>query len=158
MRKRAEIHKSNFQKAFEAIRKKSEQAAKDYANLIQNEFVNETDRYAKETQKVISDTNAFPELPDQDIIYSGDLKASQRTNRGRFKAKITWPVKSKTGYPYSLAVYKGFFAWGNPKRRWIAARRYPELALKRSKTRLVLKVVQTANGLQALIRPNSDLY
>jgi hypothetical protein len=81
----------------------------------------------QEAQDIISSTSAFPANAPDDIIYSGQLKVSQRTVRTKNSTLIQWNPKSSKGYPYAPKIVTGFKAWG--KGRWVPGRDWSTLAL-----------------------------
>jgi len=111
-------------KPLDQLLKKSRQVVHDYIKELDDEF-----------QAVISDTYAFADigLTNQDIIWSGALKASQDMNINDSKnITATWiwdPVDPESGYHYANDVFVGFNAWGDG--RFIPGRNWPGKALDR---------------------------
>lgn len=103
------------------------------ARVIVKEYIKELDQ---EYQLVIADTYAFADigLTNQDIIWSGALKASQKMSiqdGKNIKAYWKWdPVDPDSGYHYANSVLTGFNAWGNG--RFIPGRNWPAKAIERA--------------------------
>lgn len=111
-------------KPLDQLLKRSRQVCLDYAKELDDEF-----------QVVISDTFAFADigLTNQDIIWSGQLKASQNMSLQDGKnINVTWtwdPTDPDTGYHYANDVFVGFNAWGNG--RFIPGRNWPGKGIER---------------------------
>lgn len=72
------------------------------SNLIQQSFRQTTAQYFAECQKVISDKNAFPDFPNQDIVDTGALKSSGQIVQQDGQTQLSWDV------PYALQVHEGY--------------------------------------------------
>jgi len=72
------------------------------ANLVKRAFKETTTQYFEECQRVISDSNAFPEFPNQDIIDTGTLKASGKVFQSDGKFEAVWTA------PYAIYVHEGY--------------------------------------------------
>lgn len=107
-------------KAAKALEAKSRQLFNDSFEYLE-----------QEAQDVINSTSDFPANAPDDIVFSGRLRASQRSTRKRNIGQISWnPKNPQTGYGYAPKVVSGFKAWG--KGRWVPGRDWAALALQKT--------------------------
>lgn len=100
--------------------------------LKSRQLFNDSFEYLEqEAQDIIDSTSDFPANAPDDIVFSGRLRASQRTSRKRNTGQIIWnPKNPKNGYGYAPKVVTGFNAWG--KGRWVPGRDWAGLALQKT--------------------------
>jgi hypothetical protein len=111
----------------ELARYLAQKSAAILAAKAQTLYADSIEYLEQEAQDVIASTTAFPANSPDDIIYSGQLKASQRTIKTKNSTLIQWNPKSSKGYPYAPKVVTGFKAWG--KGRFVPGRDWATLAL-----------------------------
>lgn len=94
---------------------------KDLEKILSTALQKTCHRQGQEYQKVISDSNAFPGFPGQDIVDTGALKGSQSLSfPHNFQAQFTWSVE------YAIYVHQGYTLRGGghqPGRPWTKPRK-----------------------------------
>lgn len=112
-----------------------------------------------EMEAVIRDPNAFADqgFTDQDMVDSGRFQMSQQVAVKGGIAKFRWTAKSpETGFPYPIALYTGFRAWG--KGKLISGRRWPEKAVDRLDVPGTLKQKMAERGIKAKVKLKRKVF
>lgn len=124
--------------------------------IIEKAYSETMSELSSEFQAVISDLNAFPGFVDQDIIDTGEFKASQQLNRKtRFNSVFNWDPISEDGYHYAAGLHTGFWAWGHT---YIPGRNWTGLGIKRNKPVTLLAKKLKTLGFSVKFKDNSDRF
>lgn len=119
-------------KPLDKLLKKASEAIEDLIKDLDQEF-----------EAVIEDSGAFADigLPNRDIVWSGELRDSQKMKStiqsGKYKVTWEWdPVDPETGYHYAKDVFVGFTSYAG---NFIPGRNWPGKAVERLQPILYLR-------------------
>lgn len=111
-----------------------------------------------EMEAVIEDPAAFADQGfTKNMVDSGRFQMSQQVAVKGGIATFTWGAKSpETGFPYPIALYSGFRAWG--KGKYIPGRKWPEKAVDRVNVPETLKQKMIERGIKAKVKLKRKVF